>query len=89
MDVRLHVVSCLAGAFIQRRCAGPIKDRGPEKGGEVYQRSQGAQGERATDPEGPRLALAVAVPGPFRGALTYGLDGQPSPPFPGSRVRVP
>ena len=61
----------------------------PKKGGEVYQRSQGAQGEKATDPKQPRLALAVAVPGPFRGALTYGLDGQPSPPPPGSRVRVP
>ena len=61
----------------------------PKKGGEVYQRSQGAQGEKATDPEQPRLALAVAVPGPFRGALTYGLDGQPSPPLPGTRVRVP
>ncbi|MFZ8891622.1 MAG: hypothetical protein ACO2YV_13425, partial [Pseudomonadales bacterium] len=31
----------------------------------------------------------MAVPGPFRGALTYGLDGQPSPPPPGTRVRVP
>ena len=55
----------------------------------MYQRSQGAQGEKATDPKQPRLALAVAVPGPFRGPLTYGLDGQPSPPPPGSRVRVP
>ena len=55
----------------------------------MYQRSQGAQGEKATDPKQPRLALAVAVPGPFRGPLTYGLDGQPPPPPPGSRVRVP
>lgn len=55
----------------------------------MYQRSQGAQGERATDPNGARLALAVAVPGPFRGPLTYGLAEQTSPPSPGSRVRVP
>lgn len=55
----------------------------------MYQRSQGAQGEKDPESGADGLALAVAVPGPFRGPLTYGLEGQPSPPPPGSRVRVP
>lgn len=86
MDVRLHDVSCLAGALAQRLARR--ESQGPWSRKKVAKCIKGPRERKGEKAIAEPPSITVAVPGPFRGPLSYG-PGDDGLPEAGMRVRVP